>query len=360
MFPGEVKFNDESDERVMRNRYAVLENKAVEEVVEKDMKGAGALLMRSTSTGANGGLVYDAGGHASFSPEDGIATAVTAGLNAGLSGMPLWASGPGDLEAGGAANAQMLMRWAEFAAFTPVMATTSNVPPWGWGDAALAVYRKFSTLHMSLFPYRYAAAQEGAKTGMPMMRALVLQYQDDVAARQARNEYLFGPDLLVAPIADEGTQRAVYLPPGEWLDYWTGEALVGGRVVVADAAVDSMPLYVRQGAILPKIPDDVMTLVPAAEIGDKTLKALDERRVYEMYGSATTPTSITDFEGRTLVRSGDSLTIAGDAAAHVILRWRFQKIASVTVDGVAARVETDALGQFVTFEYKKQATIAWR
>ena len=360
VFPAETKFNDESDSRVMRNRYAVLENNALEEIVEKDMKGKGALLMRTTTTGANGGLVYNDGGHASFSPEDGLPTVITAGVNAGLSGMPLWMAGLRDHGAG-AADAQMLMRWTEYTAFTPVMVMTSKMLPWDWGDAALGVYRRYSMLHMSLFPYRYAAAQEAARTGMPIMQALVLKYQDDEVARQTRNEYLFGPDMLVAPIVDQGTQRTVYLPKGEWLDYWSGKAISGGGVIVADAAVDSIPLYVRSGAILPKIPEDVMTLVPASEGGNPSLKTLDDRRVYELYGSAAaTPAAITDFEGRAVVYSGKLLTITGDPAAHVILRWRYQKIASAAVDGVSVKLQADGSGQFIEFDYNKQSKVEWQ
>jgi hypothetical protein len=91
---------------------------------------------------------------------------------------------------------------------------TSNLDPWGYGDEAVKSYRKYAVLHMRLFPYRYAAAQEAARTGIPIMRALVLEDQNDQRAREAKDEYLFGPDLLAAPVIDEGTSRAVYLPRG--------------------------------------------------------------------------------------------------------------------------------------------------
>src|ERR1700693_3205636 len=151
--------------------------------------------------------------------------------------------------------------------------STTNKQPWDWdaktgGSQALDVYRKYAVLHMSLFPYRYAAAQESAKTGMPIMRTLVLAYQNDEQARVAKDEYLFGPDLLVAPVVDENTRRPVYLPAGEWVDYWTGVQTTGGRVVVVDAPVDVIPVFVRAGAVLPMIPDDVMTLVPQSESGN--------------------------------------------------------------------------------------------
>ena len=363
-FIGDVSFADGSDTRMMRNRYAVLYNNAMEEMIQKDLKGNGVLFCRSVTTGANGiGFLWGGDEQASFSPENGLPAAVTAGLNAGLSGMPLWTADLGGYLSYGGANAKLFMRWTEYAAFSPTMEiiSTANRLPWDYGDEALAVYRKFSTLHMSLFPYRYAAAQQAAKTGMPIMRALVLDYQDDEQARTARNEYMFGPDLLVAPIVDEGTQQTLYLPAGEWVDYWSGATLAGGKTITADAAIDSLPLYVKRGAVLPKLPEDVMTLVPAAESDNKTVKTMDDRRVYEVIGEAAqSPSTTVDFDGRTITRSGNTLTITGDAKAHLIVRWRFGKVQSATVNGAAVKVQSDAGGPFVEFNYAGQSVVAWQ
>lgn len=361
-FIGDVKFADESDPRTMRNRYAVLYNNAVEELIQKDLKGNGVLFIRSVTAGANGlGFLWGGDNEGNFSPENGLASVVTAGINAGLSGMPLWTADLGGYLT--PADPKLFMRWTEFEAFLPTMEinSSSNQLPWDHGDEALAVYRKFSTLHMSLFPYRYAAAQQAAKTGMPIIRALVLEHQDDKQARLARYEYMLGPDLLVAPIVDEGTQRVVYLPQGEWVDYWTGTSITGSKTIIADAAVDSIPLYARQGSVIPKLPEDVMTLVPASESGNKTLKTMDDRRVYELIGSAlATPNTTADFEGRILVRSGNTLAISGDHAAHVIVRWRLQKLQSVTVDGAPARLQADSSGSYVEFDFTKQRLVSWQ
>ena len=97
------------------------------------------------------------------------------------------------------------------------------------GTPALDIYRRYAVLHMSLFPYRYAAAQQSVKTGMPLIRALVLNYQDDPKARLIKDEYLFGPDLLIAPVIDENTSRVVYLPAGQWLNLFTGEPITGPK-----------------------------------------------------------------------------------------------------------------------------------
>jgi alpha-D-xyloside xylohydrolase len=211
---------------------------------------------------------------------------------------------------------------------------------------------------MSLFPYRYAAAQDAAKTGMPLMRALVLQNQNDEQARTIKDEYMLGPDFLVAPVVDAGTQRAVYLPKGEWVDYWSGAAASGGKTVVVDAPIDKLPLYVRDGAVIAKIPEDVMTLVLQSESGNKHVKTLDDRRVYEVYVGGDN--AVTDFEGRALKRSGSSLTITGDTAARVTVRWRFGAVKSVTVNGAAVNVQTGASGAFVEFEHAKSSEVKWQ
>jgi alpha-D-xyloside xylohydrolase len=369
-FLGDARFADGTDSRMMRNAYDVLYNNAVEELIQKDLKGNGVLFARSVSVGANGiGFLWGGDNEASFSPLNGLPTVVTAGLGAGLSGMPLWTADLGGyLATTSTPDARLLMRWTEYAAFSPVMEVMSskNIGPWDFdknagGHEALDVYRKYAVLHMSLFPYRYAAAQEAAKTGMPMMGALVLEYQDDARARTAKDEYLFGPDLLVAPVIDEGTQRPVYLPPGEWVDYWTGKAIAGGQVVIVDSGVEMIPVWARAGAVIPKIPEDVMTLVPQSESGNTTVKSLDDRRVYEVLpgGADSSDARITDFEGRVVVRGARSLKISGSSAARVIVRWRFGTVTKATVNGVPVLVKAGADGPYVEFDHGADSLVEW-
>src|SRR6202021_1359613 len=155
--------------------------------------------------------------------------------------------------------------------------------------------------------------------------------------------------------------RGVYLPDGQWIDYWSGKHLSGGNEVIADAPPDVLPLYARAGAILPKIPEDVMTLVPPAESGNTALKTLDNRRVYELLPNATGSQSatVTDFEGRTLSRTGNSLEIDGKAA-RVILRWRFDPVNSVTLGGAPLELHNDASGRYVEFDHTGRSTVNWK
>jgi alpha-D-xyloside xylohydrolase len=364
-FQGDARFADGTDPRLMRNRYAVLYNRAMEEVIQNDLHGNGILFIRSATVGnQNLAVLWGGDNESNFSPENGLPTVVTAGLGAGISGMALWTADLGGyLTPKSAPDPRLFMRWTEYSAFSPTMEllSTSNRGAWDYGEDACNNYRKYAVLHMSLFPYRYAAAQEAARTGMPIMRALVLEYQNDKRAREAKDEYLFGPDLLAAPVIDENTSRAVYLPAGEWIDYSSGKHLAGSNVVIAEAPLDVLPLYARAGAIIPKIPDDVMTLVPSEESGNTSVKSLDDRRVYELWPTATDfkSATITDFEGRTLSRTPHSLELNGHAA-RVTVRWRFDPVTSVTLGDTPLELHTDAGGRYVEFNHAGRSMVHWK
>jgi len=334
-FIGDVKFASGEDPRLVRNRYAVDYNRAVAEALSERKGKDWVLFQRSGTVGThNLPLFWSGDNDATFSTENGLPTVVTAGLNAGMSGISLWISDlggynkrrryPGD--------DVLFARWTEYSALSPGMEVMSqmNLGPWDYGEEALRIFRQYSVLHMSLFPYRYAAAQESARDGLPLMRALALMHQDDPEARETETEYYLGPDLLVAPVLSPVTQRAVYLPEGDWTDYWSGRRLAGRQTLAADAPLDRVPLFVRAGTILPKIPEDVMTLVPAGQYADRKVKSMDDRRVYEIYAGGPLR-AITDFEGRTVAPGPDSssLVITGEPA-RVILRWRFDGPGGVT------------------------------
>jgi len=165
----------------------------------------------------------------------------------------------------------------------------------------------------------------------------------------------------VAPVIDEGTQRPVYLPPGAWVDYWPGKAIAGGQVVIVDSGVEMIPVWARAGAVIPKIPEDVMTLVPQSESGNTTVKSLDDRRVYEVLpgGADSSDARITDFEGRVVVRGARSLKISGSSAARVIVRWRFGTVTKATVNGVPVLVKAGADGPYVEFDHGADSLVEW-
>jgi alpha-D-xyloside xylohydrolase len=362
---GAVRFADGRDPAVMRTRYAVLYNQALESLIQGDLGGDGVLFMRSGSIGNHDLPFFWAGDNASnFGAENGLPGVVRAGLNAGLSGVPLWTSDLGGYEKGSRTpgDSVLFIRWTEFSALSPVMEVHSdiNLGPWDYGPAALEIFRTYSRLHMSLFPYRYAAAQESARTGMPLLRALVLLYPLDPEARRAEDEYLLGPDLLVAPVLTAGTQRTVHLPEGEWLDYWTGARHRGPADLVVDAPLDRIPLYVKAGAIIPRIPEDVMTLVPWKGADAPPVPALDDRRIYDLYPGPAR--SLEDFEGRHLAVAAGAgrtrLTLTG-APARVTIVWRFEHPAHATLEGRPLALRSEGDSTVATFAHAAESRLVW-
>ena len=364
-FIGDARFASGDDAAVMRTRYSVLYNRTLQSLIDGDLHGDGVLLSRSGSVGShNLPFIWAGDNESNFGAENGLPSVVRAGLNAGLSGIALWTSDLGGYEKAGRSPGDDVLfeRWTEFSAFSPVMELHSaiNLGPWDYGPQALDIFRRYSRLHMSLFPYRYAAAQESARTGMPLMRALVLLHPLDLEARQAEDEYYFGPDLLVAPVITAGTQRSVHLPEGEWLDLWSGARHAGPADIVADAPFDRIPLFVKAGTILPKIPEDVMTLVPWTGTGAPPVPTLDDRRVYEIYPGPAR--SLQDFEGRHLevsVAGGRSTLALTGAAARVTVVWRFQRPGHATLNGRPVKLQSSRDSVALTFAHTGESRLVW-
>jgi alpha-D-xyloside xylohydrolase len=268
----------------MTNRYAALYDSVMMAYVNDRLDGDGALITRSGHTGTQRYSFDWAGDNRSnFSFEDGLPTAILAAQNAALSGIALWGS---DI-AGyfGRPDPELFVRWTQFGTFSPLMQVhmTSNQGPWDFGPEALEIFRKFAKVRTRLFPYLYEAVKEAALTGMPIIRPMVLAFQGDRRAAAARYQFMFGPDLLVAPMYQPGTYRSVYLPEGEWVDWWDGAVHTGPIRVEVHAPLEEMPLFVRSGAIIPMLPDDVDTLVPRMDATDPDVVTLDGRRVLQIW-----------------------------------------------------------------------------
>ncbi len=184
---------------------------------------------------------------------------VAVGLSVGLTGIPLWGSDIGGFGFGGECTAELYVRWFQFGAFCPVFRPHGDQrelrEPWQFGPEVEAICRRYLEIRYRLLPYIYNAAREACVTGMPIMRPLVLAYPSDPEVLNISDEYLFGPDILVAPVLDEGAQkRSVYLPEGNWIDYWSDEIHSGRQCLVSRASLDTIPLFIRQGAIIPTGP----------------------------------------------------------------------------------------------------------
>jgi alpha-glucosidase len=155
---------------------------------------------------------------------------------------------------------ELYTRWMQTGLLSPFAWTHSlgpgNLEPWGFGNRMEGINRESIKLRYHLLPYIYTAFWQAAQTGQPIMRPLLLEYPDDQAAIGTNDEYLFGDDLLVAPVVkDYDESRSVYFPRGTWYDYWSDRRYVGPIAVQVSAPLDRMPLFVRAGAILPSQQD---------------------------------------------------------------------------------------------------------
>ncbi len=214
-----------------------------------------------------------------------LETQIAVGLNYSLSIGPFWGSDTGGFYANGELTGELYARWFQFSAFCGSFRSHGRTwwlrLPWGWGlsdmgphetnnentdtdstrfvhaselnnKAIEPVAKQYDDLRYQLMPYTYTLAWEARATGMPLMRAMWLEYPNDVHARGLADQYMWGRDLLIAPVYEKGaTSRNVYLPAGNWYDWWTNERLSGARTVARHVDLATMPIYVRAGAIIP-------------------------------------------------------------------------------------------------------------
>jgi alpha-glucosidase len=231
-----------------------------------------------------GGWVWSGDTESSWKTLEGQ---IAVGINHSLSLGPYWGSDIGGFYSNIEKTGELFARWFQFGAFCPSFRThgrtTMTILPWGWGqgdrgeletstkpgpDSEIVkrnvllsemnnptvepVVKKYDELRYQLLPYTYALAWEARATGMPLMRALWLHYPADPIARGLGNEYLWGRDLLIAPVFEKGaTHRNVYLPAGKWYDWWTNAPVAGGSRITREVDLSTMPIYVRAGAIIP-------------------------------------------------------------------------------------------------------------
>lgn len=151
---------------------------------------------------------------------------------------------------------ELFVRWFEWGAFQPVMrahGARAHNEVWSYGKQAEPILEKYLRLRYQLLPYTYSVAYRTYQTGAPYMRALFMDFPHDPNVADIRDEYMFGPAFLVAPVTEQGaTSRKVYLPAGcDWYNYWTNERIEGGQTITAEAPIDTLPLYVRAGSIVP-------------------------------------------------------------------------------------------------------------
>ena len=286
-------------------------------------------LHRNASAGIQrfGGFIWSGDVQARW---ETLKTHVPVAINTALSGLPYWGTDIGGFNPTSEYTGELHVRWFQFGAFNPLFRSHGRLwhlrLPWGWnggdggppGDTNFRVdpaelqnpdvepiCRKYLELRYRLMPYLYTAVRDCCETGVPIMRALWLHYPDDASAAARGDEFLWGRDMLVAPVVERGaTTRSVYLPRGEWIDFWTEERIAGGREIVRPVDLSTVPLYVRAGAVIPFGP--VRQYVD--EPSDEPLRLV-------AYPGADGESTMYEDDGRSFAyRRGDWMRIA--------MRWR--------------------------------------
>ncbi len=197
-------------------------------------------------------------------------------LSAAMSGIAYWGSDIGGFYTRRADEEELFVRWMQFGAFCPIFRAHGrdwrNRLPWAHGERAESICRRYMELRYRLLPYNYTLAWQAHRCGLPLMRPLALNYPEDARAAEVDYEFLWGDDLLVAPVTREGATRwPVYLPRGNWYDFWTGKRYAGPCAIEVDAPLGTIPVFVRGGSIIPmgppaqhtttELPDELTLLV---------------------------------------------------------------------------------------------------
>jgi alpha-D-xyloside xylohydrolase len=323
---------------------------------------AGLIFARSGFTGTQAFPGCWAGDNEpNFGTDNGLPSVITAGLSAAMSGFSIWGHDIGAYQNHNfspVSPAELFMRWAQFGCFSPLMQMHRQVSdtnlrqyPWGYPEGAetidnnqaLANYKFYTTLHTRLFPYLYTFAKLSGETGIPIIRPLVMLHQDDPKTFPVQHAYYFGSALLVAPVIQPNVSaRQIYLPEGDWFDFWTNEPHAGKQEITwrnpAQPAEpkSKIPVLVKRGAIVPLVlGEDVQTLCDANYVNNAALKTWDGGLEIRLYPAGASQFTI--FDG-TAIQSDQSaaavtVTITSPSARPVLLRILAPRPAAVRLDG---------------------------
>lgn len=313
--PTDVVWHDGTDPRVMHNLYTQLYNAAVFEVL-REVRGEGdaVLFARSATAGGQQFPVHWGGDNTSTFAS--MAETLRGGLSLAASGFGYWSHDIGGFE--GTPDPAVFKRWAPFgllSSHSRLHGSDSYRVPWAFDEEAVAVTRQFARLKCSLMPYLYAVGADAAATGVSVARPMLFDFPDDPAVTHLDRQYMLGPDLLVAPVMSADGSVEVYLPAGTWTHLLTGEKVAGRRWVRETHGFDSLPLYVREGAVLAR-------------------GAREDRPDYD-YLDGLTFEVFTD--GAPIETEVDVVTVQGERVTFRV-SGSGQDVAAVTGDGRTAQV----------------------
>ena len=233
------------------NLYPLRYNKALWEVVERNHPGEGIIWARSAWAGSQRYALHWGGDAATTNT--GLLGDLRGGLSFGLSGFSFWSHDMGGFVT--ASPEDIYRRWLPFGFLSSHTRAHGAPPtePWLISESFTDAFRECAEMKYKLMPYVYAQAKDCSERGLPMVRALLVEFPEDPGAWLVEDEYMFGAQILVAPLLESGNERMVYLPKGKWIDYQTGQVYEGGYQTIEAGKIPAI-ILVRDGSLIPHVP----------------------------------------------------------------------------------------------------------
>ncbi len=349
----DVVYYNGADPVKMHNYYTYLYNKTVFGLVEKKRgKGNGVVFARSATAGGQKFPVHWGGD--CWSDFESMSESLRGGLSLTMSGFGFWSHDIGGFE--DTSTPDVYKRWVAFglmSSHSRLHGSSSYRVPWAYDEEAVEVARFFTKLKASLMPYLYGNAVETNKTGIPTMRSMVLEFQDDPACQYLDKQYMLGGSLLIAPVLNEESMGEFYVPQGSWTNFLTGEKVAGGRWVREYHTYLSIPCLVKENSIIAVGAVDTKPEYDYAE--DVTFK------VYELTEGIAAKTQVYNTRAElelsiSVLKEGNTITVSvqhlGEAKPYKVYLHAVKNIASVT-GGTSQESEKGIV--IIPSEYKKDS-----
>jgi len=336
--PEDAVCADGTTGRASRNRQAHRYTKAVHEAMAEARPDRTPLLW--ARPGWAGGQQYPVhwGGDPNTTFE-AMAASLRGGLSLALSGYAFWSADIGGFH--GEPSPELYVRWAQFGLLGNSHARfhgTTPREPWAFGEEAFRIVREYARERYRLLPYLYSYAERAPETGLPVMRPLVLEFQDDRGVHGIGEQFTIGENLLLAPVFDPDGYVDVYLPPGRWVDYWTGETYEGSQTLSMQVELEEMPVFLRAGTITP-------TTEPAERVREEPF---EDVRLRVVLGDGTTEATFAYADGEV---AGTIRAVADDDHREVAFGFEPSEGSTLSPGRFDATVEcVDGIPDAVTLD----------
>lgn len=255
--PDDVMFNNDGREvmhKEIHNVYGHMMAKATYEGIKKHTNKRPFIVTRACYSGSQKYSTIWTGDNQST--WEHLRMSIPMLMNLGLSGMAFCGTDVGGF--GHDCTGELLSRWVQVGAFTPLFRNHSTIgsreqEPWAFDKETEDINRKYIKLRYKLIPYLYDLMHKGEVSGEPIIRPLLFNYQNDKNTYEINDEFMFGDSILVAPVVEQGARnRLVYLPEGDnWIDYWTKKEYKGGQYIIKEAPLDICPIYIKALSMIP-------------------------------------------------------------------------------------------------------------